>query len=70
MFVGIVAVLVVGAILLSFPLAYAFMLIWNFAVVGALDFANPVDFWHAYWLMCFFLFFVRASSGVSAKGKD
>lgn len=46
-------------VLAGFPLimllcAYPFMWIWNYAVVGAISVAKPIDYWTSFWLAMFF----------------
>ena len=38
-------------------LAFPFMWIWNYALVSAVTFANPIDYWTSFCLLLFSLFF-------------
>ena len=42
-------------------LAWPFLMIWNYAVVQAVDFANTIQYWPAFWLMMFLAMFVAGA---------
>lgn len=64
---GILLGAVVLVAIIAIIFAYPFMLIWNYAVVAAIQVANPIEFWQAFWLMVFFSAFV---SGSNSGGKE
>ncbi len=49
-------------ILFALILAWPFIWLWNYAVVAALVFANPItEYWVGFWLMIFIgIFLVRS----------
>lgn len=64
----ILGILFVGAIMLALVMglslltAFPFMWLWNYAVVGAITVAKPIEYWVAYWLMTFVSFFLVSRS--------
>jgi len=48
-------------LLVTFP----FMWIWNYAVVEAINVAQPINFYQSFYLMLFCAFFIRSSSSSS-----
>lgn len=62
---GLAAMLIALLFALCFGMALPFMWIWNYAVVQAVTFANPIDYWVAFWLMMFCVVFLASSSRTS-----
>ena len=58
---GAIAFAVVCCLLLAWP----FMWMWNFAVIGAVTVAKPISYWIAFWLMLFISIFVAGSRSSS-----
>lgn len=56
--VGIIGLVLVIAVAFCLLMAWPFMWIWNYAVVSAIDIANPITYWIAFWLMLFISLFV------------
>lgn len=50
---------IIFGLVLGLLVAWPFMWIWNYAVVGSLTVATPVNYWMAYWAMIFFNLFIR-----------
>ena len=46
---------------LLFLIGWLFMTLWNFSVVAALDNANPIGYWQAFWLAVFMSCFLGTS---------
>lgn len=59
--ISVFIALIMVCLILAIVMAYPFMLIWNYAVVSAIDVANPITFWQAFWLSVFCSMFVRGS---------
>lgn len=47
LFISVLVLITVMAIIMAFP----FMLLWNYAAVGALTIAKPIGFWQSFWLL-------------------
>lgn len=52
--------IIVLALFISFLMAFPFMWLWNYAVVQALTFAQPIDIETAFYLMLFLSLFVKS----------
>lgn len=59
--IGVFIALIFACVIIAILMAYPFMLIWNYAVVAAIDVANPITFWQAFWLSLFCSMFLSGN---------